>query len=114
VSGALAETLAACLLFAVVASAVVRDRHVPESAVALGAALVLVATGVISWDAAWDEAGDLAPTLGFLSAMLVLADLCERDGLFAHAARRWPERRAASRCACSLWCSAWLRSRPPS
>jgi arsenical pump membrane protein len=85
VSGALAEALAACLLVAVVGSAVVRSGRVPESAVAIGAALVLVATGVISWDDATDEASDLAPTLGFLSAMLVLADLCERDGLFAYA-----------------------------
>jgi arsenical pump membrane protein len=85
VSGPLAEALAACLLAAVVGSAVVQDRRVPESAIAIAAALVLVATGVISWDAATDEASDLAPTLGFLAAMLVLADLCERDGLFAYA-----------------------------
>jgi arsenical pump membrane protein len=85
VSDALAEALAAVLLAAVIASAVVQSRWLPEAAIALGAALLLVVTGVISWDAASDEAGELAPTLGFLAAMLVLADLCERDGLFAAA-----------------------------
>jgi arsenical pump membrane protein len=35
----------------------------------------------------WEEVHALAPTLGFLAAVLVLGHLCEREGLFAAAGR---------------------------
>jgi arsenical pump membrane protein len=35
-----------------------------------------------------DELGELGPTIGFLAAVLVLAELCEREGLFQAAGRR--------------------------
>src|SRR3954452_5700860 len=80
--------LAAFLLAAAIAAAVVRDRRAPEAAVALGGALVLLLTGVLSWHDAWEEAGDLAPTLVVLASLLVLGEGCERAGVFDALAAR--------------------------
>jgi arsenical pump membrane protein len=85
VSGAPAEILALALLAAVLGTAVVRPRGVPEVVVAVPAALLLIAVGAVSLDAAREEIDHLAPTVAFLAAMLVLADLCEREGLFSAA-----------------------------
>jgi arsenical pump membrane protein len=84
-SGAPAEILALLLLAAVLATAVVRPRGIPEVAVALPAALLLVLVGAVSLSASLDVVEALAPTVAFLAAMLVLADLCEREGLFSAA-----------------------------
>jgi arsenical pump membrane protein len=70
-------------LAAALAAAVVRDRRVPEAAVAAAGAAVLLLAGAISWSDAWHEARQLAPTLGFLAALLVLGEGCERAGLFS-------------------------------
>jgi arsenical pump membrane protein len=61
---------------------------VPESLVALGGAALLVAAGVLSWDAAVDEAQAIGPTLALLAGLLVLGDGCERAGLFSALAAR--------------------------
>jgi arsenical pump membrane protein len=82
------EALAVVALLAALSAAIVRDRRAPEAAVALGAAAVLVLVGAISWHGAKAEAGDLAPTLVVLSALLVLGDGCERAGLFDALAAR--------------------------
>jgi arsenical pump membrane protein len=82
------EVLALVALLAALAAAVVRDRRAPEAAVALGGAAVMIAAGVISWEDARAEAGDLAPTLVVLAALLVLGDGCERAGLFDALAAR--------------------------
>jgi arsenical pump membrane protein len=84
-SGAPAEILALALLAAVLGTAVVRPRGIPEVAVAVPAALLLIAVGAVSLSAAGDEIEHLAPTVAFLAAMLVLAELCEREGLFSAA-----------------------------
>ena len=84
-SGAPAEILALAMLAAVLGTAVVRPRGIPEVAVAVPAALLLIAVGAVGLDAAGDEIEQLAPTVAFLAAMLVLAELCEREGLFSAA-----------------------------
>jgi len=85
---ALAETAALLLLAATLAFAVVRPRGLPEAVAAVPAALLVVALGILPARAALDELGRLGPTIGFLAAVLVLAELCEREGLFATAGRR--------------------------
>jgi arsenical pump membrane protein len=76
------EVAALLALAATLAAAVARPRLAPDWAVASVAALALVATGVLSLDDARDAASDLGPTIGFLAALLVLADGCREAGLF--------------------------------
>ncbi|GGX88009.1 arsenic transporter [Streptomyces minutiscleroticus] len=66
----------------VLVGAVVRPFGLPEAVVAVPAAALAVATGVISPAHARDEAGVLGPVVGFLAAVLVLAKLCDDEGLF--------------------------------
>src|SRR3954462_2657387 len=77
-------SLAAALvaLVATLGAAIARPRLAPDWAVAAAAAALLVATGVLSSDDARDAASDIGPTLGFLAALLVLADGCRKAGLF--------------------------------
>jgi arsenical pump membrane protein len=67
---------------------VVRPRRAPDWLVAIAGAALLVATGVIGWDDATDEAQAIGPTLALLGGLLVLGDGCERAGLFDALAAR--------------------------
>ncbi|MFC4907116.1 SLC13 family permease [Actinomadura gamaensis] len=91
-----AEMLSVVLLLAVLACAVIRPWGWPEAVVAVPAAGVLVGTGAISWQHAVDEAARLGPVIGFLAAVLVLAQLCDDEGLF-RACGAWTARAAAGR-----------------
>jgi arsenical pump membrane protein len=84
----IAETLAVLLLVATLGCAIVRPRGLPEAVIAVPAAGLLLAVGVLPLDQARVEAGSLGPTIGFLAAVLVLANLCDRYGLF-EAAGSW-------------------------
>jgi arsenical pump membrane protein len=86
-------------LAATLGVAVARPPWLPEAAVAVVAAAGLVAVGAVSMDRARQAVGDLAPTIGFLAALLLLADGCRREGLFqalgglmARGARERPRR----------------------
>ena len=68
--------------------AIVRPRGLPEAVVAIPAAALLLALGVLPLNQAGTEARSLGPTIGFLAAVLVLANLCDRHGLF-EAAGSW-------------------------
>jgi len=81
-SAALAETLAIILLVAVLAWAVIRPWGWVESVVAVPAAAIVLATGAISLEHAWEEVVRIGPVIGFLAAILVLAQLCDVEGLF--------------------------------
>ena len=78
----MALTLALVALAVVLGFAMVRPRGWPEAVAAVPAAGLLIAFGVISWHDALAEAGRLLPVVGFLAAVLVLARLCDDEGLF--------------------------------
>src|SRR6266508_2523512 len=84
----LAEAVALLLLAGTLAFAVVRPRGLPEAVAAVPAAALAVALGILPAGRALRELRDLGPTIGFLAAVLVLAELCEREGLF-EAAGHW-------------------------
>ncbi|MDT5018255.1 MAG: arsenical pump rane protein, partial [Mycobacterium sp.] len=75
-------TLALVALAVVLVFAMVRPRGWPEVVVALPAAGLLIAFGSISLEEAASEIGRLLPVVGFLAAVLVLARLCDDEGLF--------------------------------
>ncbi len=75
-------TLALVALVVVLGFAMVRPRGWPEAVAAVPAAGLLIALGVISWRGAAVEVGRLLPVVGFLAAVLVLARLCDDEGLF--------------------------------
>lgn len=78
----LAEVLATALLGLVPTCAVVRPWGWPKAVVAVPTAAVVTGTGVISLEHARDEAARRAPVIGFLAPVLVLAKLCDDEGLF--------------------------------
>jgi arsenical pump membrane protein len=76
-------TLSIAALAAVLGFALLRPHL--QAVVAVSAAAVVIAAGAVSWHDAVAEVSELAPVVGFLAAILVLARLCDDAGLF-HAA----------------------------
>ncbi|MEE1787027.1 ArsB/NhaD family transporter [Streptomyces sp. SP17BM10] len=95
-STSIAEALSVGLLVLVLVCAVVRPWGWPEAVVAVPAAGLVVAVGAISPSDALAEVQRLGPVVGFLAAVLVLAQLCDDEGLF-HACGAWMARTAAGR-----------------
>lgn len=83
-----ATAVATAVLLMVLGVAVIRPGGMSEAVFAilalLGASL-LVALGVVPWASAWGELAELAPTVGFLAAVLVLAHLADAEGVFTAA-----------------------------
>jgi arsenical pump membrane protein len=64
------------------AIAVARPRWLPEAVAAVVAVAVLLVFGAVSVGRTRQALGDLAPTIGFLAALLLIGDGCRREGLF--------------------------------
>lgn len=78
----MALILSVAALVAVLGFALLRPHGWPEAVVAVPAAALVIVTGAIDWQGAWAEISELAPVVGFLAAVLVLARLCDDEGLF--------------------------------
>ena len=76
------EAIALVALAVSLTAAVARWRRAPDWAVATAAAVVVVLSGALSFHGARMALGRLGPTVGFLAALLVLADGCRRAGVF--------------------------------
>jgi arsenical pump membrane protein len=81
-NAAIGETISLLALLAVLAWAVIRPCGWPEAVAAVPAAVILIAAGAIPFSDAVTEARQLGPVIAFLAAILVLAHLCDDDGLF--------------------------------
>ncbi|MBV8987401.1 MAG: hypothetical protein JO372_02465 [Solirubrobacterales bacterium] len=78
----MSEAAALVVLAASLAAAIGQPRWAPDWAVAFGGALLLIVVGVLSLSEARHALARFGPTVGFLAALLVLADGCRRSGLF--------------------------------
>jgi arsenical pump membrane protein len=96
-------------LAVVLAWAVRRPRDWPEAAAAVPAAAVVIVAGAVTWPQAVADARRLGPVVGFLACVLVLAKLCDDDGLFracgAWLARGSGRRRDRAGCSGCSGCS---------
>lgn len=75
-------TLAIVALAVVLIFAMVKPRGWPEAVAAVPAAALLIALGIVPLREATSEVLQLLPVVLFLAAVLVLAQLCDDEGLF--------------------------------
>ena len=81
-SEAVALVLALGALAVSLAMAIAQPHRLAEAVAAVAGSVVLVAAGALSAHQARHALGQLAPTIAFLAALLLLAEGCRREGLF--------------------------------
>jgi len=91
-----AEAISVAMLALVLGFAVMRPWGWGEAVAAVPAAILVIAVGAISPHRALVEAERLGPIIGFLAAVLILAQLCQDEGLF-RACGDWMARGAGKR-----------------
>ena len=91
-----AEAISVAMLALVLGFAVIRPWGWGEAVAAVPAAILVIAVGAISPHRALVEAERLGPIIGFLAAVLILAQLCQDEGLF-RACGDWMARGAGKR-----------------
>jgi arsenical pump membrane protein len=74
--------LALVVLALTLASAITRPRRFPEWLAAAAGPLLLLAVGAVSAHAAGSAVADLASTVAFLAALLILSEGCRRQRVF--------------------------------
>jgi arsenical pump membrane protein len=82
----LALLVSAAVLAAVLAVAAVNSERVRPAYVAVPGAIFLVLVGALRYADAEGAVRQIAPTVGFLVVVLLLAHLADREGLFSWAA----------------------------
>jgi arsenical pump membrane protein len=93
----MAEALSLALIVAILGWAVARPFGWPEAVIAVPAAALVIGIGALPVEQASAETARLAPVVGFLAAILILARMCADEGLFQ---------------ACGSWLAAVARRRP--
>lgn len=88
------QMLAVLLVTAVMVFAVLRPCGLPEITAAAPAAGIALGAGLVSWPQARAAVSQMAPTVGFLAAILVLAHLADAMGVFSWIAA-WLQRGAS-------------------
>ncbi len=76
------EAISLVALLALLVTAVRRPRGLPEVVVAVPAVGLLLAFGAVTWTEARGVVETLGPVVGFLAAVLVIADSCAEEGVF--------------------------------
>ncbi|MGY1594208.1 SLC13 family permease [Geodermatophilus sp. SYSU D00708] len=92
----LALTVSGVVLVATLVAAVTGGRRLPPAAVAVPGACFLLGVGAVGLPDAAQAVREVAPTVGFLVLILVLAHLAEREGLFTWAGAVTARRSGAS------------------
>ncbi len=82
VTDGLALAAALVVLALTLAVAVAQPPYLSEAAAAVAGGVLVVLVGAIGLSRAGDALRALGPTVGFLAAMLLIADGCRREGLF--------------------------------
>jgi arsenical pump membrane protein len=82
----LALLVSAVVLAATLVVATLAPERVPPAAVAVPGGIYLVLVGAVGYADAEDAVRQIAPTVGFLVVILLLAHLADREGLFGWAA----------------------------